>query len=284
MRQVTRKGLITVAAAGGVLALGGAPAHADATGGSLATHSPGVLSGNSVQVPVHVPVNACGNTVNVVGVLNPAFGNRCGNASHGKKTGQTGQGAGRGGAHAGGGAHHSPGVGSGNTVQVPIDAPVNVCGNSVSVGGLGNPAFGNECGNGSPATPPGKPQQPGNPGNPGTPGQPGNPGTPGEPGHPGTPGNPGQPGTPGHPGNPGHPGAPGTPHTPPERAVTPPPAPGTHTPGARGVSSERAPGRQAEGTGELARTGAGSLALALPLGAGMLLAGSVLYRRARAGA
>ncbi|MGW7413375.1 chaplin [Streptomyces sp. NPDC054863] len=28
-----------------------------------------------VQVPVHVPVNATGNTVNVIGALNPAFGN-----------------------------------------------------------------------------------------------------------------------------------------------------------------------------------------------------------------
>lgn len=38
-------------------------------------NSPGVLSGNVVQVPVHVPVNVVGNTVNVIGALNPAFGN-----------------------------------------------------------------------------------------------------------------------------------------------------------------------------------------------------------------
>ena len=44
-----------------------------------AAGSPGVLSGNTVQVPVHVPVNVCGNTVNVVGLLNPAFGNHCAN-------------------------------------------------------------------------------------------------------------------------------------------------------------------------------------------------------------
>ncbi len=42
--------------------------------------SPGVLSGNSVQVPVHVPINLCGNTIDVVGLLNPAFGNSCVNA------------------------------------------------------------------------------------------------------------------------------------------------------------------------------------------------------------
>jgi len=40
-------------------------------------HSPGIASGNVVQVPVHVPVNVCGNTISVIGLLNPAFGNTC---------------------------------------------------------------------------------------------------------------------------------------------------------------------------------------------------------------
>ena len=42
-----------------------------------AVGSPGVLSGNVVQVPVHIPVNVCGNSINVIGLLNPAFGNVC---------------------------------------------------------------------------------------------------------------------------------------------------------------------------------------------------------------
>ncbi|WP_405751425.1 chaplin [Streptomyces sp. NBC_00012] len=42
-----------------------------------ATGSGGLLSGNLVQAPVDIPVNACGNSVNVVGVLNPAAGNVC---------------------------------------------------------------------------------------------------------------------------------------------------------------------------------------------------------------
>ncbi len=37
-------------------------------------------SGNQIQVPVHVPVNVCGNSINVVGLLNPAAGNTCINA------------------------------------------------------------------------------------------------------------------------------------------------------------------------------------------------------------
>jgi hypothetical protein len=36
-----------------------------------------VLSGNVVQIPVHVPVNVCGNTISVIGLLNPTFGNTC---------------------------------------------------------------------------------------------------------------------------------------------------------------------------------------------------------------
>ncbi|MGC0331882.1 hypothetical protein RKD23_004872 [Streptomyces sp. SAI-170] len=66
--------------AGVILALGGAaPAFADggaeATG--VAVGSPGFLSGNVVQVPIHVPINVCGNTVNVIALLNPAIGNTC---------------------------------------------------------------------------------------------------------------------------------------------------------------------------------------------------------------
>ncbi|WP_436774950.1 chaplin [Yinghuangia sp. YIM S09857] len=56
---------------------GAASAEAEADGAAVG--SPGVISGNLVQVPVHVPVNVCGNSVNVIGVLNPAFGNICAN-------------------------------------------------------------------------------------------------------------------------------------------------------------------------------------------------------------
>ena len=64
--------------AGAIMALGmAAPAFADAGAEAAAIGSPGVLSGNVVQVPVHVPINVCGNTVNVIALLNPAFGNAC---------------------------------------------------------------------------------------------------------------------------------------------------------------------------------------------------------------
>jgi hypothetical protein len=64
--------------AGAIMALGmAAPAFADAGAEAAAVHSPGVLSGNVVQVPIHIPINVCGNTVNVIALLNPAFGNTC---------------------------------------------------------------------------------------------------------------------------------------------------------------------------------------------------------------
>ena len=66
--------------AGAIMALGmAAPAFADAGAQGTAIGSPGLLSGNVVQVPVHVPINVCGNTVNVIALLNPAFGNSCTN-------------------------------------------------------------------------------------------------------------------------------------------------------------------------------------------------------------
>ncbi|MFE6102538.1 chaplin [Streptomyces laurentii] len=229
MTRISRKSLVTVAAAGGVLALGGGYAQADAGAHGVASGSPGVASGNNVQVPVHVPVNLCGNTVNVVGLLNPAMGNTCVN-----KGGSGGHGGS--GATAEGGASNSPGVGSGNNVQVPVDVPVNVCGNNVTGVGLLNPVGGNNCANGAVPTTPERPTTPVTPETPTT------------PAHPGTPVHPGTP--PAHPGTPHHPNTPVT-HTP-DRPVE-----------------------------ELAQTGAAPLGLVLPVGAGMLLAGAVLYRRAR---
>ena len=39
----------------------------------------------------------------------------------------------------------SPGVVSGNNIQTPVQIPVHVCGNTISVIGAFNPAFGNPC-------------------------------------------------------------------------------------------------------------------------------------------
>jgi hypothetical protein len=192
MNRVARKGLVTAMVAGGVLASAGY-AHADPAAEGDTAGSPGVLSGNSVQVPIHVPVNVCGNTVDVIGLLNPAAGNTCANTSSSQEcadgsSSQTSGVAARplvrpgrhagspadervvlggprrsgesdgngsattGGAHAVGGSQRSPGLLSGNSLQLPVDLPVNISGNSVNVVGVGNPSTGNTSVNGG--TPP----------------------------------------------------------------------------------------------------------------------------------
>lgn len=255
MRQVTRKGLITVAAATGVLAISGGYAQADSGARGGASDSPGVASGNSIQLPIDVPLNVCGNSVNVVGVLNPAAGNNCVNTSDDGGSGSHKPSGG--GSWADGHSSDSPGVASGNDIQLPVDVPVNVCGNSVTLGGLGNATGGNDCGNDSgEGTPPGSEKPPTKPEQP--PGGPEKPETPGKPGKPGQPEQPGKPGTPGE-------------KPVDDRAM--PNQPGTQTI------------EQPKGSESLAQTGSElPVGVVLPVGAGLLLAGTVLYRRTRSAA
>lgn len=111
-RQILNRSLLTVAAASSILAVSGGYAHADsdvqgssneprhsagdhsqeadaqsgghsygATAEGRTEGSPGVLSGNSVKIPVEVPVNVCGNSVGAVALLNAVSGNSCANAA-----------------------------------------------------------------------------------------------------------------------------------------------------------------------------------------------------------
>ncbi|MFF0792035.1 chaplin ChpE [Streptomyces spiralis] len=76
MKNLKKAAAVTMVA-GGIVAAGAgmASAHDGASAAGVAKGSPGVVSGNVVQAPIHIPVNAVGNSVNVIGVLNPAFGN-----------------------------------------------------------------------------------------------------------------------------------------------------------------------------------------------------------------
>ncbi|MFF5936193.1 chaplin [Streptomyces sp. NPDC012508] len=278
MRHIRRSGLATLMVTGGALALSAGAAHAGSGAQGAAVGSPGVGSGNTVQLPVHAPVNVCGNTVNVVGLLNPAVGNRCANISGsggsdadgpgrahkdlpgtprsggqqgggsqhgggqhggsqhgggqhgGGQHGGSGAGSSHGGSSNGGGAiaeghaEGSPGVLSGNGLQLPIDLPVNVNGNSVNVVGIGNPAFGNTSVNG-----------------------------------------------PSHPEGPGEEPKP----TPPRNLPVPVPETETET-----EKPAPAPAPQTSSV-ELASTGSELVGYAAPAGAALLLGGALLYRRAR---
>ena len=74
-----KKVAAAAAAAGTLLLAGAGMAVADSGAQGAAVQSPGALSGNVVQVPVDVPVNACGDTIDVIGLLNPALGDTCAN-------------------------------------------------------------------------------------------------------------------------------------------------------------------------------------------------------------
>ncbi|MFE4520456.1 chaplin [Kitasatospora sp. NPDC056783] len=78
MRNLKKAAVLSLAASGLMLgSAGGAFASAEAEG--VAANSPGVLSGNQIQVPIHLPINLCGNTIDIIALLNPAFGNECAN-------------------------------------------------------------------------------------------------------------------------------------------------------------------------------------------------------------
>ncbi|RYJ31067.1 membrane protein [Streptomyces sp. L-9-10] len=317
MRDLISKGLLTAAAASSVLSMSSGYAHAVGADGA-AVGSPGVLSGNNIQVPVEIPVNVCGNTVDPIGVLNPVFGNACVNStsgpqhaahpapaphsepaphsapaphadpaphagppaqaappahatrpapqaddavtppapphSHAPHHGAPGH-ASPGGyhdeaassTHASAGAVGSPGVLTGNVLEAVLDIPLNICGNSVDLIGVLNPAFGNLCVNGTPQAPHGTP------------------------------------------GTPGSPEAPETATPPDDRAVDPAgPATQPRTPAPRGSSEAILPASShlttaSDEFAQLASTGSDLNLLAMgAASAGLLLGGGILYRRSTA--
>ncbi|GAB2616625.1 hypothetical protein GCM10027168_56330 [Streptomyces capparidis] len=313
MRQVAKRGLATAVATGGMLAAAAGHAHADGEANASVKGSPGVLSGNAIQVPVNIPVNLCGNTVNVIAALNPAFGNTCVNSQD--KTARS-----RHQQHHHRLVHHRhTSVDNGRPAPSrPLPDRPEADPSPSRPGDPGRP--------GSPAKPrpesprpggdQGKPERPHDPGKPHHPGKPGKPAKPGKPGDPAKPGNPGKPGDPAKPAKPGKPDgdrpadegqrnpegpgrpgevrigmpgewehAPGGPKDPRRpwpagpQGITVPEAPGS----AQGRGGERDGRPAAVPADALAETGAGELELTLPVTAGALLAGVVLYRRFRPG-
>ncbi|MGY5130292.1 chaplin [Streptomyces nigrescens] len=76
MAHRIKSALVTAGAC--ALVLGGAGiAGAESGAGGAALDSPGVVSGNNIQIPIQIPVHLCGNTVNVIGLFNPAVGDPC---------------------------------------------------------------------------------------------------------------------------------------------------------------------------------------------------------------
>ncbi|MFD9206525.1 chaplin [Streptomyces sioyaensis] len=78
MKFVSKAAVLSAAA--GFAVVGGAgvaSAYSGAGAAGVAQNSPGIVSGNLIQVPIDLPLNVCGNTLNAGALLNPAFGNTC---------------------------------------------------------------------------------------------------------------------------------------------------------------------------------------------------------------
>jgi hypothetical protein len=75
--STAKKAAFAIAAAGMAAGAGAGTALADSNADAIAAKSPGVISGNVIQVPVHIPVNLCGNSINIIAFVNPTIGNVC---------------------------------------------------------------------------------------------------------------------------------------------------------------------------------------------------------------
>ncbi|WP_171163366.1 chaplin [Streptomyces sp. I05A-00742] len=76
MSRIAKAALMTAAAGTVVTGVAGV-AVADSNAHGAAVGSPGVVSGNTIQVPIHLPINLCGNSIDIIALLNPTFGNTC---------------------------------------------------------------------------------------------------------------------------------------------------------------------------------------------------------------
>ncbi|MEU4211588.1 chaplin [Streptomyces sp. NPDC026206] len=76
MSRIAKAAVLT-AAVGTVVSGAAGIASADSGAQGAAVSSPGIISGNVIQVPLHIPINFCGNTIDIIALLNPTFGNVC---------------------------------------------------------------------------------------------------------------------------------------------------------------------------------------------------------------
>jgi hypothetical protein len=110
-------------------------AYASGNGNVTGNGNVGLLSGNTVNAPISVPVNLCGVSLGIIGFANSGCE---GGASSNVSTQQSGNDGGGDNGNGNVTGIGNVGLGSGNTVTAPVSAPVNVCAVSGSVGGYTN--------------------------------------------------------------------------------------------------------------------------------------------------
>lgn len=112
------------------LALPGAGvAYASGNGNITGNGNLSLLSGNTVNAPISAPVNLCGVSLAVLGFANSG-------CAGGATSNVSGVGDGSDNGNVTGNNNLS--LGSGNTVNTPVSAPVNICGISGAVAGYAN--------------------------------------------------------------------------------------------------------------------------------------------------
>ncbi len=126
MQLFATRGLVLATATGSLVLSGFGVAFAEANAGSASSSPRSVLSGSNVNASANAPVTVCGNGVAVLGV---ALAGDC------VSTGSTGS------ASSDSRSSNRGSVGSGNNVNLAVNAPVTVCGNAVG-GGI---AKGGDC-------------------------------------------------------------------------------------------------------------------------------------------
>ncbi|MEJ3742314.1 chaplin family protein [Actinomycetes bacterium KLBMP 9797] len=137
MKSWVRKTISVGVLAAGALLLGPTAAQADTA--QISAGNDGVLNGTQVHVPIQVPVNVCGNAIGVLAIP-VAVNGVCANGAvmdvdhkddddnhrkghkESKRTEDTAQ-----------ISNDNDGVLNGTQVYVPIQVPVNVCGNAIGV-------------------------------------------------------------------------------------------------------------------------------------------------------
>jgi hypothetical protein len=148
MYDTAKRGMVLAAATGGLLLAGAANAMAETPtgvaeapgGGSNATWlgpadatpsagPAGLLSNNSIGIPLTLPVNLCGNALAVLGTAmssGDCYGTGSATASIAAPA-------------------RSGGLLSSNSVLAPLDIPVNLCGNAVAIAGHADSTSGSTC-------------------------------------------------------------------------------------------------------------------------------------------
>lgn len=110
----------------------------DATATADTKDIEGSGSGNIAEVPVNIPTEVCGDTVNGGALLDPAKDDNCTEGGNGAGLSATATGT----------ASHEEGTLTGNVILAPVNAPIEACGDTVTVIGGLNEAKKDKCSEG----------------------------------------------------------------------------------------------------------------------------------------